>query len=71
MTAYSSLLDIYHQLDGIYLVMIALTVWAACFGHFLDWATPHRGKILVSFYWGAIVILYIAGIIFIGLNFSN
>lgn len=71
MTRYDLLLSAYQDYDTIYLALIMISVWAAGTSHLLDWLTERRGKILVSIFWSLIVLVYIAGIIFIGLKYST
>jgi hypothetical protein len=71
MTRLDLLLTAYARYDLIYSGLIMLGVWAAGTGHLLDWITQRRGRILVNIYWTLILILYVAGITFIGLQFST
>jgi hypothetical protein len=69
MNRYWNLLYIYKNLDTVYAFMILLGVWVAGFGHILDWGT--KSKLIVSLFWGLAMIGFAAGLIFIGLTFSD
>jgi len=70
MNRYTELLGIYSKLDTIYTGLILLSVWSACTGHLFDWLTVLKWRIIIPIFWTLLIILYIAGIIFIGLNYQ-
>ena len=70
MTRYQTLLQVYKNIDTIYSGLILIVAWVATTGHLLDWITRHSGQVLVVIYWTMIIILYMAGIIFVGLKFG-
>ena len=69
-TRFSTLLSIYNQLDTIYLGVIMVSVWAAGMGHLLDWMTQRHLHFLVTIFWTLVVMVYIGGMVYIGLSFK-
>lgn len=70
MTRYDQLLAYYHHLDVVTTGLVLLAVWAVSTGHVIDWITPRSCKVIIPIYWSLVIIIYIAGIVFIGLKFS-
>jgi hypothetical protein len=70
MTRYQYLQIIYNNQDTIYLAMIMISVWAAGFGHMLEWMTQHHARFLVPIFWGLVIFAYMVGMAYIGLRFS-
>lgn len=70
MTRLQLLQQAYSQYDTIYAGLIMLAVWVAGTGHLLDWITSHRSRVTVSIYWSLVIILYVAGMLCLGLAVS-
>jgi hypothetical protein len=64
------LLNYYSQLDTVYTGLILFSSWVAVTGHLLDWMTQRHLHILVNVFWALMIVIYVAGIIFVGLKFS-
>lgn len=67
MTRLQLLQNAYSQYDTIYTGLILFSVWVAGTGHLLDWITARRSRITVSIYWGLVILLYVAGLLMLGL----
>ena len=70
MTRLQLLQEAYSQYDTIYAGLIMLSVWVAGTGHLLDWITAQRSRITVSIYWSLVILLYLAGMLLLGLAVS-
>jgi hypothetical protein len=70
MTRYQALLEIYKQQDTIYAGMLMLSIWAAGFGQLLDVMIPVKAHFIVDVFWGLVVSLFVAGLVFILVSFS-
>jgi hypothetical protein len=58
----------YSHYDTIYSGLILMAVWAAGTGHLVDYLW--KGRQIIAIYWTLVIIIYVAGVLFIGLNFS-
>ena len=70
MTRLQLLQNAYSQYDSIYSGLILISVWVAGTGHLLDWVTAHRSRITLSIFWSLVIILYLAGMLLLGLAVS-
>ena len=69
MTRLQILQQIYAQYNAIFTALILVAVWAGVAGHLCDMLTEHRWKQIVPVYWTVILLAYIGGIVFVGLEF--
>ena len=65
MTRLQLLQNAYAQYDTIYTGLILFSVWVAGTGHLLDWITARRSRITVSIFWSLVILLYVAGLLFL------
>lgn len=65
MTRLQLLQNAYSQYDTIYSGLILFSVWVAGTGHLLDSITARRSRITVSIFWSLVILLYLAGLLFL------
>jgi hypothetical protein len=68
MTRLQLLQAAYSHYDSIYSGLILMAVWAAGTGHLLDYLW--KGRQIITIYWTIIIILYVAGVLVLGLTLS-